>query len=644
MSESESEATASSSESAVESPPLPPPPQLHHNRRRDSLNAHYAGSNVSRTERARPPSFGSSYRTPPERRSSAQSSSLVSTMTPEARRQSMIAMDRKRRLTGSGSGSYEQARRRYTPSSYMTRTGSGSAEHYPDPGPRHSSFQSSTSETNSETLQPEVVDLTESSPPPPPPHSPPRQNQPSRTSSSSSRRYIVPPWQPDAEVTHCPICRKQFTWLFRRHHCRKCGRVVCDACSPHRITIPRQFIVNPPRPDSGSESAQEQVDTINLTGEDDEGNEIMHPQSRTRYPSIQGIDGGEKVRLCNPCVPDPQPDPSPNFPALLDNGGLGVLATRFPLSGYQNQPGTRTNVFGQPRPTNNGSMNPLFARPIEYSRQQPSFSDSSGGMARSDGDYSASLGSRPRPSITNPYSSYFPEQDPRFNPRSSTGQNPSAGIRSNNGMPLLGPNGPIANTGPQGPLPHPPGMGNFAPPTYGHGRYQSLDIVNRLQPRMGDTGRPRGSSMFDMDPRHEPSSSSYPRLPPQHQRPRLHERDICPVCRRALPPRGENGDESAREAHIMACISAQDPTSNAVTAGGGSSRGTLHMVSFIASEKDCTGEGSNVPECSICLVEYDVGDELTRLECWCKFHKECITSWLNKKAECPVHKASRFNG
>ena len=67
------------------------------------------------------------------------------------------------------------------------------------------------------------------------------------------------------------------------------------------------------------------------------------------------------------------------------------------------------------------------------------------------------------------------------------------------------------------------------------------------------------------------------------------------------------------------------------------------MVAFIASEKDCLGEDGNVPECSICMVEYDVGDELARLECFCKFHKECIVSWLNRKSECPVHKASRFN-
>lgn len=31
---------------------------------------------------------------------------------------------------------------------------------------------------------------------------------------------VVPRWQPDAEVTYCPICRAQFSIFVRKHHCR----------------------------------------------------------------------------------------------------------------------------------------------------------------------------------------------------------------------------------------------------------------------------------------------------------------------------------------------------------------------------------------------------------------------------------------
>lgn len=38
-------------------------------------------------------------------------------------------------------------------------------------------------------------------------------------------------WQPDSAVVACPLCSRGFHLLFRRHHCRRCGRVVCGECS-----------------------------------------------------------------------------------------------------------------------------------------------------------------------------------------------------------------------------------------------------------------------------------------------------------------------------------------------------------------------------------------------------------------------------
>ena len=32
--------------------------------------------------------------------------------------------------------------------------------------------------------------------------------------------FQVPRWQPDAEVTYCPICHTQFSFFVRKHHCR----------------------------------------------------------------------------------------------------------------------------------------------------------------------------------------------------------------------------------------------------------------------------------------------------------------------------------------------------------------------------------------------------------------------------------------
>lgn len=58
-------------------------------------------------------------------------------------------------------------------------------------------------------------------------------------------------WQPDSAVLACGLCSRDFTLFVRRHHCRKCGRVVCASCSkftgflddmpvltPHGLVLP----------------------------------------------------------------------------------------------------------------------------------------------------------------------------------------------------------------------------------------------------------------------------------------------------------------------------------------------------------------------------------------------------------------------
>ena len=46
-----------------------------------------------------------------------------------------------------------------------------------------------------------------------------------------------PVWVPDERVTMCQICTAVFSLTFRRHHCRACGKVVCDICSSHRMPL-----------------------------------------------------------------------------------------------------------------------------------------------------------------------------------------------------------------------------------------------------------------------------------------------------------------------------------------------------------------------------------------------------------------------
>jgi len=41
-----------------------------------------------------------------------------------------------------------------------------------------------------------------------------------------------PRWTANREAPRCELCKSDFHLLNWRHHCRKCGRCVCDDCSP----------------------------------------------------------------------------------------------------------------------------------------------------------------------------------------------------------------------------------------------------------------------------------------------------------------------------------------------------------------------------------------------------------------------------
>mmetsp|Transcript_43023 Transcript_43023/g.113857 ORF Transcript_43023/g.113857 Transcript_43023/m.113857 type:complete len:269 (-) Transcript_43023:338-1144(-) len=44
-------------------------------------------------------------------------------------------------------------------------------------------------------------------------------------------------WQPDSEAHQCHVCQKPFNLFRRKHHCRMCGFIVCDACSTARRPV-----------------------------------------------------------------------------------------------------------------------------------------------------------------------------------------------------------------------------------------------------------------------------------------------------------------------------------------------------------------------------------------------------------------------
>ena len=178
---------------------------------------------------------------------------------------------------------------------------------------------------------------------------PPNRSVPPPASSPTQRPtgdIVLPRWQPDSEVSECPICHRTFSMFFRKHHCRKCGRVVCGSCSPHRITIPRQFIVHPPQDLTAGliNAGRSPTDAIDLTGEDDATSRAAsNSRSAGQFtPSLDpALGGGQEVRLCNPCVPDPNPSPPPPYtPSSPHNFA--------PFPTYPDHPTARAHLEAQP--------------------------------------------------------------------------------------------------------------------------------------------------------------------------------------------------------------------------------------------------------------------------------------------------------
>jgi hypothetical protein len=441
------------------------------------------------------------------------------------------------------------------------------------------------------------IDLS-SSPPQPFPERPDNRHRTSWSQSANGyMEYIRPRWQPDSEVTNCPICGTTFSFWYRKHHCRKCGRVVCAACSPHRITIPRQFIVRPPEPNRSPASTlipARAAQVINLDGDDT----VQSPGAIN-----PALGGGEEVRLCNPCVPDPNPEPLRGYPPVRGSGEQGLNWARGSPSQARHRSyhsmSTSTRQFpydafvsfvnSKSRVLNTDEISPF---------QMESSSSRLNRRSISSNDYT-SLGG----ALGGMFSSSLQERPPRY------GSLPSSQYSnrhvSSSARPYLG---------------YFPSHRHLPPPAP-----QGTSV---------STGGSFSTTGDDQD--------SHRRVfcPPRRH---VDENDLCPICNDELPPLGENGNEDAREAHVRECIESHGHGPRSASRGGSpvaASPVPLRMLAFTATEKDCLGHDGAVQECTICMEDYEVGQQLVRLECLCKFHKRCIVEWFERKKECPVHKVT----
>ncbi|KAL3912440.1 MAG: hypothetical protein SGARI_001157, partial [Bacillariaceae sp.] len=64
--------------------------------------------------------------------------------------------------------------------------------------------------------------------------------------------------------------------------------------------------------------------------------------------------------------------------------------------------------------------------------------------------------------------------------------------------------------------------------------------------------------------------------------------------------------------------------------------GSVDQQEDLKKGGDDTERSEEEPQCSICLCEYEDGDNLVSLPCQHIFHDECISSWTDNNQRCPL--------
>lgn len=107
----------------------------------------------------------------------------------------------------------------------------------------------------------------------------------------------------------------------------------------------------------------------------------------------------------------------------------------------------------------------------------------------------------------------------------------------------------------------------------------------------------------------------------------VEEQTRCPVCNRRFDPAMTEADH---EEHITLCLKAAE-----FSGSPEQTHRPNRMVIYRLPEK----EAQTLEECVICLEDFNTGDCVGRLECFCVYHERCILDWFARKGagECPVH-------
>lgn len=327
------------------------------------------------------------------------------------------------------------------------------------------------------------------------------------------------------------------------------------------------------------------------------------------------LGGGEEVRVCNPCVPDPNFSPPPQQ--------HGQQNTPFPaFSPTPHSPHLPpSNIRPSHRSTQ--SVNDT-SRPPQTPRPHDPFTDrrtSYHGASRV-----ADLWPPPQPP-----SNYGHGQPPAYDPRSRPHSHSLLASPLDPTMPSS--RRSFFSHRPPAPVPAPP------PPRRQIPEEDECPVCGAEMPPIGPSGDDAARTQHVQD---------------------------CIALHSGSPP----GSSVPAPSNTSTSLPSQRTRGMSGAAGSGPSRLSLSMrglVPYVATEKDCVDDEGNEAECVICFEEFGAGDKMARLVCWCKFHEvsfcnlgktrglrresgmvwnkantrpqACIREWWEKKGRgaCPTH-------
>ena len=108
----------------------------------------------------------------------------------------------------------------------------------------------------------------------------------------------------------------------------------------------------------------------------------------------------------------------------------------------------------------------------------------------------------------------------------------------------------------------------------------------------------------------------------------------------ALPPRPPPNVLEDLEDYFRRLDERSADAAMAASANDDGDAGVPHLSDEDLAELDTAAyvAGDGLPDCSICLAEFEAGENLVRLPCAARhaFHPACAASWLSRSVQCPM--------